>query len=301
MELKSTIPKTAWQSGRFNPRPGPSKLLFGHMYEDATIELAAFPTVGRIFCIASAGCTAMQLSAYHDVIAVDLNPIQVAYVRRRLAGGPVELGSADRILGFGRVLAPLAGWSKSRLRAFLNLDDPKEQISYWRKYLNTGRFRIAFDFLLSRFSLRSIYSRTFLNCLPQNFGTILRARMERCFATHSNRQNPYAWLLLLGEKDFEQPAVQSKQIKLACADAIAFLEAQPSGSFSGFSLSNIVDGTNNDYKRRLLDAVRNAAAPGAPVVLRSFGEPQSSRQESYAKHDRSMLWGVVDVRPAHTL
>ncbi len=198
MELKSTIPKTAWQSGRFNPRPGPSKLLFGHMYEDATIELAAFPTVGRIFCIASAGCTAMQLSAYHDVIAVDLNPIQVAYVRRRLAGGPVELGSADRILGFGRVLAPLAGWSKSRLRAFLNLDDPKEQISYWRKYLNTGRFRIAFDFLLSRFSLRSIYSRTFLNCLPQNFGTILRARMERCFATHSNRQNPYSLVITSG-------------------------------------------------------------------------------------------------------
>ena len=42
---------------------GRRKLLFGCMYEDAAIELRVFQSGGRIFCIASAGCTAMKLAA----------------------------------------------------------------------------------------------------------------------------------------------------------------------------------------------------------------------------------------------
>ena len=299
MEL--TVPTTAWRSGRFSASSSPAKLLFGQMYEDASIELAAFPSGGRIFCIASAGCTAIKLSAHHDVVAVDLNPIQIAYVQQRLAGAPIRQGTADWILGFGRALAPLAGWTKSRLRAFLALDDPKEQIFYWRKYLNTWRFRAAFDSLLSRLPLRSIYSAAFLNCLPRNFGVVLRSRMERCFAYHSNRRNPYTRLLFLGEADHEGNTTRIGQIELACVDAAEFLESQPPRSFTGFSLSNIVDGTNSAYEHRLFAAVKNAAAPGALIVARSFGEAPASTQTNHAAEDRSMLWGVVDVRRADAL
>ena len=301
MELSPTVPTTAWRNGHFGTRSGPSRLLFGQMYEDASIELAAFPSGGRIFCIASAGCTAIRLSAYHDVVAIDLNPIQIAYVQQRLAGAPVGRGTADWILTFGRALAPLAGWTKSRLRAFQVLDDPKEQISYWRKYLNTRRFRAAFDFLLSPLPLRSIYSAAFLNCLPRNFGTVLRSRMERCLGLHPNRHNPYARLLFLGERDHEEKTAKTEHIELVCADAAEFLESQPPQSFSGFSLSNIVDGTNRAYERRLFAAVKNAAAPGALTVTRSFGEAPSSTQTNHAAEDRSMLWGVVDIRRADTL
>ena len=81
--MSSTVPATAWQNGRFRAaRAGPRKLLFGCMYEDAEIELRAFQPGGRIFCIASAGCTAMKLAARHTVVAVDINPVQVAYVQR---------------------------------------------------------------------------------------------------------------------------------------------------------------------------------------------------------------------------
>ena len=77
------VPMTAWQNGRFRAgRAGPRKLLFGCMYEDAEIELRAFQPGGRIFCIASAGCTAMRLAAHHTVVAVDINPVQLAYVQR---------------------------------------------------------------------------------------------------------------------------------------------------------------------------------------------------------------------------
>lgn len=296
MEMSSTVPVTAWQSGRFRAaRARPRKLLFGCMYEDAEIELRAFQPDGRIFCIASAGCTAMKLAASHTVVAVDINPVQLAYVQKRLGGGAVQCGSAERILALARTLAPLAGWHRQKVRTFLDLDDPEQQIIYWRRHLDTRRFRAAFSFLFSRVVLRSVYSAAFLNFLPPNFGTLLRARMERCFALHPNRRNPYAYALLLGEIR-SASEIPERRIEVQCADAADFLEHQPAASFTGFSLSNILDGANPAYARRLFAAVQHAATPGARIVLRSFREPQYATETNHAAEDRAMLWGVVDVR-----
>ncbi len=298
MGVSSAAPETAWESGRFNARAGPRKLLFGRMYEDAAIELGAFASGGHIFCIASAGCTAMKLAAHHKVVAVDINPVQLAYVERRLGRAPVQRGSADRILAFLRALGPLAGWRRRTVQAFLDFDNPKEQILYWRRHLDTLRFRAAFDLLFSRPVLRAMYSRSFLNRLPPNFGAIMRGRMERCFTLHPNRKNPYARALLLGDiSSSTNDFAERGQIQLECADAAAFLERQPAGSFTGFSLSNILDGANPAYERRLFAGVRRAAAPGALVVLRSFREPHLLMQTNHAAQDRAMLWGIVDVRP----
>jgi S-adenosylmethionine:diacylglycerol 3-amino-3-carboxypropyl transferase len=271
------------------------------MYEDAAIELGVFQPGGRIFCIASAGCTAMALAAHHTVVAVDINPVQVAYVRQRLSGGAVQRGSAERILAFGRALAPLAGWNRRTVEAFLELDNPKEQVLCWRRHLNTRRFRAAFSFLFSHLVLRSVYCTALLTGLPPNFGTVLRTRMERCFALHPNRRNPYAHALLRGEARCAPSAPEIRRIQLECADAADFLERQGAGSFTGFSLSNILDGANAAYAQRLLAAVKHAAAPGAMVVRRSFREPQSWTETNYAAEDRAMLWGIVDVAQAFTL
>jgi S-adenosylmethionine:diacylglycerol 3-amino-3-carboxypropyl transferase len=302
MEMSSTVPTTAWQSGPFRAaRAGSRKLLFGCMYEDAEIELRAFQSNGRIFCIASAGCTTMRLAAHHTVVAVDINPFQIGYVRKRIEGGAIQHGSAERILGFARRLGPLAGWDKRRVRAFLDLDDPERQILYWRRHLDTWRFRAAFSFLFSGVVLRSVYSAACLKVLSPDFGTILRARMERCFALHPNRTNPYAHALLLGDMPSALEIPEGRQIEVRCADAADFLERQPAGSFTGFSLSNILDGANPAYAQRLFATVRRAGAPGAIVVLRSFREPQSVTETNHAAADRAMLWGVVDVRQSSAL
>ncbi|HET9801532.1 MAG TPA: hypothetical protein VFP82_07580, partial [Chthoniobacterales bacterium] len=104
--------------------------------------------------------------------------------------------------------------------------------------------------------------------------------------------------LLLGEV---RSVPVPERIQLECADAATFLESQRSGCFTGFSLSNILDGANPAYERRLFAAVKHAAAPEARVVLRSFREPEFSARENYATEDRSMLWGRVDVRLAQAL
>jgi S-adenosylmethionine:diacylglycerol 3-amino-3-carboxypropyl transferase len=299
--MTSTTSNTAWQRGRLDARRGRHKLLFGCTHEDVEIERNVFAQGGRIFCIASAGSTAMAFSAEHEVVAVDINPVQIAYVERRLDGGSVERGTAERVLAFARRFAPLAGWTKKRLHEFLALEQPDEQIAYWRAHLDTHFFRAGFDLLFSATTLRAFYARSLIDSLPANFGAVMRQRMQRCFGRHSNRRNPYARMLLLGEPIPDISSMCPNRIRLATADAADFLERQAAGSFNAFSLSNILDGTNAAYAERLFRAVRHAAASDALIVLRSFREPASDLGNNRAADDRSMLWGTVGVWTAADL
>jgi S-adenosylmethionine:diacylglycerol 3-amino-3-carboxypropyl transferase len=297
MDVTLTAMGSAWARGRFDARSGPSRLLFGRMHEDASIELAAFAPEGRIFCIASAGCTAIELSRRHEVVAVDINPVQLAYARRRFSGEAGTAGAAERFMSLARALAPLAGWRRSRVREFVDLEDPAEQTAFWRRHLDTKRFRAALDVLLSRALLRAFYATPFLRVLPPRFGAIFRSRIERCISRHPNRSNPHARALLLGEASESGVPAEAKDIRVVHADAASFLEGEPDGSYDGFTLSNVLDAADSSYARRLHAAVRRAAAPGAIFVLRSFREPEAAIPENRAADDRSMLWGVVDVRP----
>jgi len=294
--LRPQSGETAWAAGRFDRRAGPRRILFGHMYEDPGIELRAFPPRSRVFCIASAGDMALELSRSHTVTAVDINPVQLAYARARLAGAPAEKGIAERLLDLGRTLLPLLGWRRSVLESFLQMSDPVEQLEFWRRNLDTRRFRLGVDLLLSFAALRSAYASPFLEVLPPRFGRVMRARMERCFGRHSNADNPFARALLQGDFPRSDGGTGSA-VELACADAAGFLERCPPASFDAFTLSNILDGAAVGYRKRLLAAVQNASTPGALVVLRSFSEPTSEMPTNLARDDRTMLWGIVDVRP----
>ena len=293
-------PETPWHAGRLDRAHGPQKLLFGQMYEDAGIEREAFQSLRRIFCIASAGDTAMLLSQEHQVVACDINPVQLAYARRRAYGGPRETGDADKGMRLLRSLAPLAVWHKEVLQTFAALSDPGQQVNYWRTHLDTRRFRAGFDAIMSRPILRVMYSPDFLSLLPPKFGSIMRKRLVRGIERHPNASNPYIRALLLGA-EISSPEAVAANIEFVLGDAASILEASPPASFSGFTLSNILDGVSEAYCKRLVRAVRRSATPEALVILRSFAEPSVPASTNHAARDRSMLWGVVDIRSLDSL
>lgn len=285
---------TPWRHGAF--KAVLNKLSFGQTYEDSSIELRAFEPRSRIFCIAGAGCTARALAAAgHHVTAVDIDPLQLGYAQSRAAGGPLRIGVADRLLGFGRQVAKLAGWSHVKLTGFLDLSDPAEQVEFWDRRLDTQAWRAAVDRLLAPRLLGMCYASPFVKSLPQDFGPRLRERLRRTWATHPNKTNPYAASLLLGQPPAEQRAPEFP-IQFVCADAADFLEHCQPPVFDGFSLSNIGDGVSADYLRRLRTAINHAAAPNALVVTRTFSEPGPNKIANWASADRSLLWGAVEVR-----
>jgi hypothetical protein len=286
---------TTWRRGPF--RVQPNQIAFGQTYEDSEIELRAFREKSRVFSIAGAGYTTRALAAAgHRVTAVDIDARQLRYAKSRAEGDPRLVGTVERMLTLGRGLLALAGWSRGRLAEFLNLSDCARQIEYWDRWLDTPLWRTAIDALLSPRLLSSCYAGPLVRSLPREFGRLIRRRLRRCWATHSNRSNPYAASLLLGEALIE-PGPPATPIQFVCADAADFLENSPAAGFDAFALSNIGDGASPAYLRRLERAIEQAAAPGAVVVSRTFAEPEAEIRANAATRDRSMLWGVVDVRP----
>jgi S-adenosylmethionine:diacylglycerol 3-amino-3-carboxypropyl transferase len=292
--------ETAWEAGSLGPKGGAKRLLFGQMYEDVEIEREAFAGRGRVFSIASAGCTALRLAGEHEVVACDINPVQLEYAKQRADGGAMRAGDAEQGMEFVRRLGPLAGWRRSVVEEFLTLSEPAKQMTFWRRNLDTRRFRVGFDILLSRLALGRAYSQAFLAFLPARFGSVMQRRWERGFGLHANASNPYARALLLGEL-VEEPRRERQAIEFVLNDAASYLETCAPGSFDGFTLSNILDGATPGYKTRLERAVRRAAAPGAVVVRRSFAKPSRGYVGNHARRDRSLLWGLVEIRDAASL
>lgn len=297
--MLQTHEPTQWLPGAFRTFPG--RLVFGQTYEDPAIELRAIPARSRVFSIAGAGYTAQALaSAGHRVTAVDISPAQLEYAQARIAGGPARAGAAERLLGAGRHLAALCGWTRRKLDVFLELAASSEQVDYWDRELDTPKWRAVVDTLLAPRILRLCYRGPFVRSLPSCFGSIMRRRLRRGWASHLNRFNPFAALLLVG-KPLPGAAPAALPIRFVLADAAEFLEGCAPGSFDAFTLSNIGDGASSAYLRRLHAAVEGAAAPGAIVISRSFAEPASGMDTNLAAKDRAMLWGTVAVCRADAL
>jgi len=292
---------TPWARGRIDGRDGPPQLLFGQMNEDWRIEAEVFPPGSRIFCIASAGCTALALAARgFRVTAVDVNPAQIEYARARAAGAPPRLGVIDRRLARARLALPWLGATARSLRQFLDLSSTVEQTAFWRRNLDTRRLRAFLRCALSPALLRVSTGRAFLDSLPPRFDRVVLERLERTWARHPNRENLFVWRFLLGCDPPDAPTDrQTSEIEFACADAVQYLDSGPSQRFDGFTLSNIVEVLSTDDRVRLLAAVRRAAAPGAMLIVRSLLDGRDGAA-NWAARDRSPLWGAVEVISAQS-
>ena len=254
---------TAWEAGRLDAGRGPPRVLFGRMYEDPAIERAAFSPGGRVFCIASAGCTAMHLSPYHDIVAVDINPMQLAYAKSRIEGAPMVRGTAEHVMRIGRALLPLAGWRRTTLDAFLDFDDPAAQRRFGRP-ISTRDGSVPVSTRCCR--LRRYARRTRRTCSPRFQVTLARSCGPGWSAASAS--TPIAaipsHMRFSPASSWPTPVPpEARRVELVQSDAATYLEQAPPQSFRGFTLSNILDGADDSYRARLFRAIRRAAASDA--------------------------------------
>ena len=234
------------------------------MYEDPDVEVRSLPR-GRVLAIASAGDVAFALAASgRKVVAVDVNPAQVEYVRARMAGAPARTGRADRYLALAGRALPAMGLTRRRLERFFEIDDPSLQVSAWRT-LAGRRFRGALALAFGP-ALRLAYRGELAHALPPHFAAELSSRLERGFATHPNRRNPLA-RALFGLPTAPTPA---REVEVQAAEVLGFRD-------------------------QLLAAARGASRTGAVAVFRTLGLPQSKEDSERAASDRALIWGGIEV------
>ncbi|GAA1893636.1 hypothetical protein [Streptantibioticus ferralitis] len=281
-----------WSAGRIlTAQSGGPRLLFGRMYEDPRVELRAFPAApARVLCIASAGDTAAALAhAGHDVTAIDINARQLGYAAGRVRrGAPARTGTAEHLTAVGRqAAAVLPAWRPASLAAFLDLDDPVRQLTWWRERLDGPGLRLLMGAALRPAGLLAALLRPgFRGAVPARFDTLLRQRIANTVARHPNADNPLLRLLLLGEAA-PDPA-PTPGVRFVHAEVAEYLESVTPGSYDAITLSNVLDGPGSSYARRLRTAVERAVRPGGVAVLRSLRGPGST-------DDRCPLWGTVHL------
>ena len=170
--------------------------------------------------------------------------------------------------------------------------------------LDTRRFRAALGALLlddgAQGRLRISRSSA---VLPPRLGAVMRGRLERGFGLHSNRNNPFARMLLARRPDDEVEVPPQNEAHLTRTRRRRGVArgGGPAGSVDGFTLSNILDGASDAYRAAAL--CRGEARREARCDRRAQEFPRSRPPRLLTNHaddDRAMLWGVVDVRPAST-
>jgi SAM-dependent methyltransferase len=292
------------------------RVLFGRMYEDPEIELAAFAPGSRVLAIASAGDTAAALAqAGHQVTAIDINPAQLEYARARMTGAPAVAGTLEtRQRAVRRVVAAVVpAWRPEQIEPFLRLDDPAAQAVWWRTRLDVARLRLLAAAGLGAVRwIMYVRHRKFRAMArerlggPSRFsrsGARLLDRFGAGVARHPNATNPYAWRLFLGR---ECPAYRDPcplpnpgAVRFLVGDVATHLQEVPPGTYDAVTLSNVLDGPGPGYRDRLLRAAHAAVRPGGVLVLRSMRQPPlhlPPESTNRATQDRSMLWDTVLVQ-----
>ncbi len=227
-------------------------------------------------------------------------PQQILYAQARATGAPIREGAAERLLARARRLLPFLGWTESRRREFLSLCDPSEQVRYWRRTLDTPRWRMAVDTLLSAWLLGLAYASPFVACLPRHFGRHVRARLERAWANHPNYSNPYVWRLFLGENHLPvEPPV-------ACHSFCVCGRSHLLGDMRARELRRVLA---IQHRRRRATILRAALVQSRKVRRRAGRSRRHAQlrgvwgraESNWAARDRALLWGAVHVNPARDI
>ncbi len=252
-------------------RIGIEQVVFGHMHEDHSLELAL---VGRLppgpaLVIASGGDLAFALAgAKMAVIAVDSNSAQIELMKRKMQcsadlASLCFCGRVDLVLRCGGPwLAWLFGW-------------PKNQVGRGRGFLSDWLERF-----LPQVVTRVHGARASARLNRQTMG-LIRRRLERAMRQPEAAQNPLLQVLFGKRFGAKSPEVWSERgiekwrgeigrIECKVADIAQLLGDSDDASFALISVSNLPDLIDAAAWDRLVEDAARTLISGGYLIVRSM-------------------------------
>ncbi len=278
---------------------GTDKVVFGHMHEDHSLELALVDRlpVRRALVIASGGDLAFALAgAKVEVTAVDSNPGQIGLVRLKMQCPPnlEELcfcGKVDHVFRRG---GPFLAWL---------FDWPQRR---------PGRFRVFLANLLEGLLPRVVAlvhgpqagARLNLDAIR-----LIRRRLERAMGEPAASNNPLLQVLLGNRFGPDAPEVWSEsgierwkhetgRIHLRTADVKEVLATSHGRSYGLISLSNLPDAVEQDAWDETVALAADALATGGYLIVRSMLVASVvSRHDGFFDLDHTVFQDVSPLCP----
>ncbi|NUP08241.1 MAG: DUF3419 family protein [Polyangiaceae bacterium] len=258
------------------------------------LKLAAVASLGSKsaseFLGAFPSSTADRWDVYRDVLRSQLSDVARRYwdahpsaVRDGLLGA----GAAERFSAAAAAGIRLAVHPRARIARMLSCRTLEEQRDLYRREWDTPRWRALFPLLFGRWTFRGSFWGPEVHAAARSgaFADHFRQRFERSLTAMPITTNYFLHFMFAGRypdgalgglppylSSDGCAALASRRARLELADGTftAYLQAQPSASIHGFSISNIAEWLPASAIDPLFSEIARTAAPGARLCFRNL-------------------------------
>lgn len=313
------------------------RLSFAVVREDAELEAALVERSGAraALVVASGGCTALSLGArFADltVTAFDINPAQLAHVRAKAhAARDGDLAALDvgvddehalnqrgefeklfRLLraGFEQLVAPRDELARFFCPAGAASPPDAERAALVDRWTASPYWAPLFASVFHGAMLQAMFGPAATqHAEPGSYPGYFQRVFERGLRRPDAPRNPFLQHVLLGrylpgdEPPYVRGPVREPELLLGSLPAVPDL-----GRFQLYSLSNVLDWSDDDTASAWGDAVRAAARPGSVVLLRQLNNRRDLRRffapafvfdddlgRQLLERDRSLFYERIEV------
>lgn len=310
---------------------GTMRLSFAVVREDAELEASLVERVGAsaALLVGSGGCTALSLGARFPGLAVasfDINPSQIEHVRAKagavrrgdLAALNVEVdderglnqrGEFEKLFrvlraGFEQLIAP-----HDELARFFSCggDERAEMVARW---VASPYWEPLFVSVFHGALLRAMFGPAATqHAEPESYPAYFRRVFERGLRRPDAARNPFLQHILLGYyRRGDEPAYVRGPAREPAMTLGSLPDVPDLGRFQLFSLSNVLDWSDDEQAAAWGRALRAGAPVGSVVLLRQLNNQRDLRRffapefvfddalgaELYER-DRSLFYERIEV------
>jgi len=260
-----------------------------HLTELKMIAIGELPVECALAFLGGSDGTPRQRVVTYARLRAALSPAARAWWDSRLdeiRRGVLGAGVSERLIRVVVRALRLIGHGPARLRRLLANRTLEDQREFFAREWNSRRWRMLIRIALGRQRLAGVYDPAFFDRVEnESFGDHFLRRIEHGLTELPVASNYFLHFMLTGTYTDAAPDARPPYLGDLGAQAVAdgrerltlvdggmtdWLCTQPSGSISGFSLSNICEWLAPEAIDGLFAEIARTAVPGAVVCFRNF-------------------------------